>query len=68
MNLITAKAAAEMLNVKPQRLYQLVREDLIPHIKIGVRQLRFDPEDLKAWAKNGGTIIPRQVGGADQLD
>jgi len=43
-----------MLEIRLQRLYELVRLGVLPHVKIGTRQLRFDPEALEVWAKNGG--------------
>lgn len=61
MKLITAKAASEILNIRLQRLYELVRQGLIPHVKIGLRQLRFDPDVLQAWAKNGGAVAGSPV-------
>ena len=54
MKLITATEASEMLNIRLQRLYELVRQRAIPHVKIGARQLRFDPDELTAWVKRGG--------------
>lgn len=43
-----------MLNIRLQRLYELVRQRAIPHVKIGTRQLRFDPDELTLWVKRGG--------------
>lgn len=54
MQLITATAASAFLNIRVQRLYELVRLGVIPHVKLGKRQLRFDPEALQVWVKNGG--------------
>src|SRR5438105_4193108 len=41
LKLITGQEAAEMLSIGLQRLYELVRQGVIPHVKIGSRQLRF---------------------------
>jgi excisionase family DNA binding protein len=49
MRLITAKEACESLGIRLPRLYQLSREGRVPCVRLGVRQLRFDPEILKAW-------------------
>ena len=46
--LLTAKQAAEVLNIHRYRLYRLVRERVIPVVRIG-RALRFRPEELDAW-------------------
>ena len=54
LKLITATEASEMLNIRLQRLYELVRQRAIPHVKIGARQLCFDPDELTAWVKRGG--------------
>ena len=43
-----------MLNIRVQRLYELVRQRMIPYVKLGARQLRFDEDELAAWAKRGG--------------
>lgn len=47
----TAREAAEYLNVSTWRLYELVRMNAIPHIRLGGRQLRFDPIALREWAR-----------------
>ncbi len=54
MKLITAIDASELLNIRVQRLYELVRQRAIPYVKFGSRQLRFDLEELTAWVKRGG--------------
>lgn len=61
MKLITATEASEMLNIRLQRLYELVRQRAIPHVKIGARQLRFDPDELTAWVKRGGADEALQI-------
>ena len=54
LKLITAAAASSLLNIRVQRLYELVRQRTIPYVKLGTRQLRFDEDELTAWAKRGG--------------
>ena len=61
MKLITGQEAAEMLSIGLQRLYELVRQGVIPHVKIGSRQLRFDSNELQAWAKNGGAVADNRI-------
>lgn len=51
---MTAAAASSLLNIRVQRLYELVRQRTIPYVKIGTRQLRFDEDELTAWVKRGG--------------
>lgn len=48
---------AELLGVKPHRVYDLAQQDLIPHIKLG-RQVRFDLDKVEAWLEAGGQALP----------
>lgn len=50
-NLMTAKQAAEVLNIHRYRLYRLVRDEMVPVVRIG-RALRFRPEELDAWLRH----------------
>lgn len=54
-DVLVADEVAEMLRVDRQRVYELVRRDLIPVIRIGSRQYRFDGEAIRRWIGNGGT-------------
>jgi excisionase family DNA binding protein len=54
MRLISAREACESLGIRLARLYQLTREGVVPCVRLGERQLRFDPEVLAAWSKKGG--------------
>lgn len=56
MKLIDARAASEILGLRLPRLYELVRSKVVPHVRVGARQLRFDPQELREWAKLGGTV------------
>lgn len=53
--LITAHQAADLLSIRLHRLYELVRADQIPHVRLGDRQLRFHPVVLEQWILNGGS-------------
>ena len=55
MRLINAKQASEILGLRLPRLYELTRLKVVPHVRVGARQLRFDPLELRQWAKLGGT-------------
>jgi excisionase family DNA binding protein len=60
MPLRDAKYAKEYLGLTSlQRVYECVRLGLIPHVRIG-RQVRFDEDELRDWAKKGGTPIPNE--------
>ena len=63
MLLITAKQASEMLSVRLPRLYELVRLKRLPFVRLGSRQIRFDPEELSEWAKQGGNVETSGVKG-----
>ena len=54
MQLVTATEASQYLNIRVQRLYELVRQRSVPYIKLGARQLRFDLDELAHWARRGG--------------
>lgn len=52
--ILIADEVAELLRVDRQRIYELVRRDAIPVIRLGDRQYRFDAAAVEAWIKNGG--------------
>ena len=54
MRLITAKQAAELLNVRLPRLYELTRQRLIPSVRLGQKAIRFDEAALKEFIERGG--------------
>ena len=56
MRLITAREASKALGVALPRVYELARLNLIPSIRLGPRQIRFDPDSLEGWAKRGGIV------------
>lgn len=57
MRLIQAKRASEVLSVSLARLYELARLGIIPVVRLGPRQIRFDEEALTEWVKNGGLAV-----------
>lgn len=52
--LMTAPEAAEQLRVSTWRLYELCREGLLPHVRLG-RSVRVDPGALDRFIASGGT-------------
>lgn len=54
MRLIQAKQASEALGVSLQRLYALARLGVVPVVRLGPRQIRFDEDALAQWARDGG--------------
>ncbi len=49
--LIDAKAAGELLAVPHTWVLEQARHDRIPHVRLG-RYVRFDADQLLAWARN----------------
>jgi len=53
--LLKVKEVAELLDLKPARVYELCREDNdFPYILIGQRQYRFSETALMNWIDRGG--------------
>ena len=65
MRLIQAKRASEVLSVSLARLYELARLGIIPVVRLGPRQIRFDEEALTEWVKQGG--LPSEGNGSVQM-
>ena len=55
-NLKNATQLAELLQVTKYRIYELVRQNMIPHVKIG-RQIRFSEEKIQEWIDSGGSSL-----------
>jgi excisionase family DNA binding protein len=60
MPLLTADMVSTELQVPLSRVYELARLGLLPHVRIG-KQVRFDPDRLKAWIESGGQALPVDV-------
>ena len=54
MRLITAKEAAELLDVRLPRLYELARTGVVPSVRLGEKQIRFSEPALHAFIERGG--------------
>lgn len=52
-SLITAPAAARLLGVTVQRLYELSREGVVPSVRLG-RSFRYSPSALNEFIQKGG--------------
>lgn len=44
----------ERLGVSRQRVYELTRAGVLPHVRLG-RSVRYDPEAVERWIEQGGT-------------
>lgn len=53
--ILIADEVAELLRIDRQRVYELVRTDTIPVIRIGQRQYRFDFDAIQKWIEDGGS-------------
>jgi excisionase family DNA binding protein len=47
--ILTAKQAAEMLNLNVFTVYKFSREKMIPSIRYGKRIIRFNADELEKW-------------------
>jgi excisionase family DNA binding protein len=54
MRLIKAKQAAELLNVRLPRLYELARLGTVPSVRLGEKQIRFNESALQEFCNGGG--------------
>jgi excisionase family DNA binding protein len=54
---LTVEELAVILKVSVARAYQLCRENVIPHTRLG-RQIRINPENLKSFCDSGGKSLP----------
>ncbi len=57
MRLIKAKQAAEILDVRLPRLYELARLGTVPSIRLGEKTIRFSESALKEFVERGGTQV-----------
>jgi excisionase family DNA binding protein len=54
--LLTIDEVAALLHVRRQRAYDLVRQGLVPAVRVG-RQLRVDRLALRTWIDTGGRAL-----------
>ena len=55
-SLATADDIAAELGIARPTVYQLVRDGLIPHTRIGRRMVRFDRVAVRRWLEAGGSV------------
>ena len=53
--ILVAEEVAEILRVDKQRIYELVRTNQIPFIRLGERQYRFSAQAIENFLHDGGT-------------
>jgi len=59
MKVLTVKETAEVLKVKPQWVYRMIRRDRLPFLRLG-RQIRIDEDSLERWLTEH-TVVWRDV-------
>ena len=52
--LMTAEQVAEVTGIPLSRIYELSRNEEMPHARLG-RALRYDPRHVAEWLASGGT-------------
>ena len=57
MKLLRAEAVAEILDTTKPRVYELIRQGLLPAVRLG-RQVRIAESALEEWVENGGAGLP----------
>ena len=54
-NLMNAEQVAEILGVKIQRIWELTRIGVLPHINLGKRQFRYTKQGIENFIKHSET-------------
>jgi excisionase family DNA binding protein len=54
--ILVADEVADLLRVDKQRIYELVRTNQIPVIRLGERQYRFSAQAIEDFLHGGGTL------------
>jgi excisionase family DNA binding protein len=60
MRLLTAKEVSEGLRIPVARVYELARTGVIPVVRLGERQVRFNEDALREWVARGGNAEKRE--------
>jgi excisionase family DNA binding protein len=58
--LLTRREAAHALGVSERKLFDLTRDNHVPHVRLGARGVRYPVDQLKAWI--AAQSIAPQVG------
>ena len=60
MKVLTVKETADVLKVKPQWVYRMIRNDGLPCIRLG-RRLRIDEDSLLKWLAERRFVVGLRV-------
>lgn len=52
MRFLNVREVAEILGVPVGRVYALVQKGVLPHVRLGRKQIRIPEEALRKWAEN----------------
>lgn len=65
MKLLTYRQLSLILGIPIGTLHRMVHEHSIPHVRLGLRTVRFRPEEVEAWvlARSVGPVAPPQAEG-----
>lgn len=66
MPFLTAKQVSVELSIPLARVYELTRRQKIPVVRLGDRQLRYDPIALRDWSAKGGLLETRRESGKQE--
>ena len=56
LNLLDYRAAAQYLGLSEYTLRRYVSRKLVPHVKLGLKLVRFKPETLRAWLEEHSVL------------
>lgn len=59
MRLLTAQEVSEGLRVPLARVYELARTGVLPVVRLGERQIRFNEDALREWIARGGNATDK---------
>ena len=59
MRLLDAKEVAEIMQLNVQRVYELTRRGILPSLRIGPKQIRYEETRLMKWIEYGGKLKRR---------
>lgn len=58
---LVASEVADILRIEKQRVYELVRTNQIPFIRLGERQYRFSAQAIEKFLSEGGTKMEENL-------
>jgi excisionase family DNA binding protein len=64
--ILVAAEVAKLLRIDKQRVYELVRRNSIPVIRLGERQYRFSAPAIEEFLQGGGTQKEDKNDGTDE--